>query len=101
VNLFVHLRTAFGLGIVFLASLYIHPQEHTFANPPMLYSQDGHLHVDLVAAPVAYTIEGTGFRACSTTGSTCPRSGTCGPEEESCRRIRFASPTAVISITAV
>lgn len=45
-----------GLSIVLLMSLYAHPQENTFANPTMLSSHDGHLHVDLVAAPATYTI---------------------------------------------
>jgi len=63
---------AFGLSIVLLASLYAHPQEHTFANPPMLYSQDGHLHVDLVAAPAAYTIEGHRFQGMLYNGQYVP-----------------------------
>ena len=53
---------AFGLSIVLLAPLYAHPQEHTFANPPVLDSQNGHLHVDLVAAPATYTIDGHRFQ---------------------------------------
>jgi suppressor of ftsI len=40
----------------------VHPQEHTFANPPMLYSRDGHLHVDLAAAPATCTIAGHQFQ---------------------------------------
>ena len=33
-----------------------------FANPAMLYSRAGKLHVDLVAAPAAYTIDGHHFQ---------------------------------------
>src|SRR5713226_7196901 len=33
-----------------------------FANPVMLYSRAGKLHVDLVAAPAAYTIDGHHFQ---------------------------------------
>jgi suppressor of ftsI len=32
-----------------------------FSNPPMLYSRNGQLHVDLVAAPGTYTLDGRGF----------------------------------------
>jgi suppressor of ftsI len=36
--------------------------EHPFANPPMLSSRDGQLHVELVAAPSAYAVEGHQFQ---------------------------------------
>jgi len=48
--------------MVLLGALGAHPQEHMFANPPMLASHDGHRHVDLVAAPATYTIEGHQFQ---------------------------------------
>jgi hypothetical protein len=53
---------AFGLGTVLLTSAYVGPHEHTFANPPMLYSHDGKLHVDVVAAPASYTVAGRRFQ---------------------------------------
>ncbi len=36
--------------------------EQPFVNPPMLYSRNGQLHVDLVAAPGTYTIGGHQFQ---------------------------------------
>jgi suppressor of ftsI len=46
--------------------------EHLFANPPMLYSRDGQLHVDLVAAPGTYTIGGHQFQGMLFNGQYMP-----------------------------
>jgi suppressor of ftsI len=49
------------LSVVMVCSHACTPREGTgkpFANPVMLTSRDGKLHVDLVAAPANYTIEG-------------------------------------------
>jgi hypothetical protein len=57
--------------------------DHLFANPPMLSSRDGQLHVDLVAAPATYTIDGHPFQGMLYSGQYLPpvwrvRSGDCG-----------------------
>ncbi len=46
--------------------------EQPFANPPMLYSRDGHLHIDLVAAPATYTIQGHQFQGMLYNGQYMP-----------------------------
>lgn len=43
-----------------------------FANPEVLYSHDGKLQVDLVAAPAAYTIEGHQFQGMLYNGQYTP-----------------------------
>ncbi len=57
-------------------SLYADPQtersEPPFANPPMLYSRDGQLHVDLVAAPGTYTIGDRQFQGMLFNGQYMP-----------------------------
>jgi suppressor of ftsI len=45
---------------------------HPFANPPMLSSRDGQLHVDLVAAPGTYTIGGHQFQGILFNGQYIP-----------------------------
>lgn len=50
---------------------------HAFANPVMLYSQDGKLHVDVVAAPATYAIEGHQFRGMLYNNEYSPRCGAC------------------------
>jgi suppressor of ftsI len=45
---------------------------HPFANPPMLYSRDGQLHVDLVAAPGTYSIGGHQFQGMLFNGQYVP-----------------------------
>lgn len=46
--------------------------EHPFVNPPMLYSRDGQLHVDLVAAPHTYTIGDHQFQSMLYNGEYVP-----------------------------
>jgi len=57
-------------------SFYAAPQtersEPPFANPPMLYSRDGQLHVDLVAASGAYTIGDHQFQGMLFNGQYMP-----------------------------
>jgi suppressor of ftsI len=64
------------LLILVVTSLHAGPQtagpEHPFANPPMLYSRDGQLHVDLVAAPNTYTIDGHQFQGMLYNGAYMP-----------------------------
>jgi len=43
-----------------------------FANPPMLVSQDGKLHVDVVGAPAVYTIAGHAFQGMLYNGQYIP-----------------------------
>jgi len=45
---------------------------HLFANPPILNSRDGKLHVDLIAAPSTYTIEGHAFQGMLYNGEYLP-----------------------------
>lgn len=45
---------------------------HSFANPPTLASRDGKLHVDLVAAPATYTIDGHQFQGMLYNGEYLP-----------------------------
>jgi len=71
-NLFLHLRTALGLSIVLITSMCSHSQERMFANPSMLYSDDGHLHIDLVAAPATYTIQDHQFQGMLYNGQYLP-----------------------------
>jgi suppressor of ftsI len=46
--------------------------EQPFANPPMLYSQGGHLHIDLVAAPATFTIQDHQFQGMLYNGQYMP-----------------------------
>jgi FtsP/CotA-like multicopper oxidase with cupredoxin domain len=45
---------------------------HSFANPPMISSRDGKLHVDLVAAPATYTIGAHVFQGMLYNGQYVP-----------------------------
>jgi FtsP/CotA-like multicopper oxidase with cupredoxin domain len=45
---------------------------HPFANPPMLASHNGKLHVDLIAAPATYAIEGHQFQGLLYNGQYMP-----------------------------
>jgi hypothetical protein len=45
-----------SFAVVFLYGSQEAPVGRPFANPPMLSSRDGQLHVDLIAAPSAYAI---------------------------------------------
>jgi suppressor of ftsI len=64
------------LLILAVMSLYAAPQtEHPappFANPPMLHSREGQLHVDLVAAPGAYTLGDNQFQGMLFKGQYMP-----------------------------
>jgi FtsP/CotA-like multicopper oxidase with cupredoxin domain len=63
------------LGVM-VVSLYggppIDPRQHLFANPPMLFSRDGQLHVNLIAAPATYTIAGHQFQGTLYNGEYMP-----------------------------
>ena len=47
-------------------------EDSMFANPPMLYSRDGRLDVELVAAPGTYTIDGRQFQGMLYNGAYVP-----------------------------
>jgi FtsP/CotA-like multicopper oxidase with cupredoxin domain len=68
--------TLFVKGSQTSEKLLAHPQtsqiEQPFVNPPMLYSRDGHLHIDLVAAPATYTIQGYQFQGMFYNGQYMP-----------------------------
>jgi hypothetical protein len=53
-------------------------QDHIFANPPMLSSHDGRLHVELTAAPATYIIDGHQFPGTLYNAVTCHQSGASG-----------------------
>ena len=56
----------------FYAASQTERSEPPFANPPMLYSRDGQLHVDIVAAPGTYTIGGHQFQGMLFNGQYMP-----------------------------
>lgn len=54
------------------AAIHTNDVRPPFANPMMLSSRDGKLHVDLVAAPATYTIEGHEFQGMLYNGEYVP-----------------------------
>lgn len=64
------------LLILVVMSMYAAPQTERpappFANPAMLYSREGQLHVDLVAAPGAYTLGDHQFQGMLFNGQYMP-----------------------------
>jgi suppressor of ftsI len=62
-----------GLLVIWLLAMTQEARvENSFANPPTLESRDGHLHVDLVAAPGSYTIQGHTFQGMLYNGQFMP-----------------------------
>ena len=64
-----------ALGVAVVCTYACTPRSGTgqpFANPVMLTSHDGKLHVDLVAAPATYTIRGRAFEGMLYNGQYMP-----------------------------